>query len=204
MCGAGGTVTGKSLEKGRTTMTSTATTITTTTMRPSTTRRSALLALLTALLTVVALAGVTTLPADAAAHSAATTVAGPVTSPATTSANHNLHFQNFYRDTVYVTLMYRDFSRSCDAYGGWATKGWWSLNRGEDAYVWDTTNRYIYWYAETADRKVHWSDASPRTDVSNKAFESCYLIDNPDWRNVGLRKIDLGTGSGVYTQGIWP
>jgi uncharacterized membrane protein len=167
----------------------------------STTRRSARRALLTALLTLVALTGMTALPVDAAVRPAATSA-----QPAATTGNYYLHFRNLYKDSVSVAIMYRDDSGNCDGYGGWATRGWWNMvNRGDDVQVLTTPHRYVYYYAYSWDGSDVWTADSPRTDVDKShRFDSCYLINKAGWVNVGMRRIDMGPDPRTYTYSLLP
>jgi len=113
-----------------------------------------------------------------------------------------LHFHNYFRSPVYIAITYLDESGACDDYGGWATKGWWKLDRGQEAYVVSTRNRNVGWYAESENRTVTWSGTYTSIHVPDTAFDSCLNISFPGWRQIGMRKLSMDSGYGVYTQRI--
>lgn len=95
--------------------------------------------------------------------------------------------------------MYRDYSGTCDEYGGWATKGWWTLSPGQVKHVVNTKNRYVYWYAKSANGR-EWTGDDHHMYVDPKApFESCRDIGVSSWDYVGLRTTHVGSNVGTHT-----
>jgi len=161
-------------------------------------RRAPLLAALTALL-CMALALITV---PASAGTVATKSPAPVVEPAGPQAltAFQLHFHNYYGSTVSIALMYRDYTGTCDQYGGWATRGWWNVATDEDKYVLNTKNRYVYYYAYSWDGKVKWESDDHHMYVDpKKAFHSCRDIGTSTWDYVGLDEINMGPTYKVYT-----
>jgi len=122
---------------------------------------------------------------------------------AQSSNSFQLHFHNYYSQTVSVAIMYRDYSGSCDNYGGWATKGWWNIEPGGDRYVLNTTNRHVYFYAHTPNNRVTWTSPDYHMYVTNSAFNSCRDIGTSTWDYVGLRHINMGSTFAQYTYPLY-
>ena len=160
-------------------------------------------------LLVVLLTVVTVLSTPAFSAGATTAIQGaPTPTQVQTSSqpaamdHFELHFRNYFRSPVYVAIAYLDASGGCDDYGGWATRGWWKLNRGQEVYVVSTKNRKVAWYAESENRTVTWSGTYTSIYVDSKAFDSCLKISPAGWRRVGMRQIDMGPVFRVFTQRI--
>ncbi|MFL5533188.1 MAG: DUF1036 domain-containing protein [Gemmatimonadales bacterium] len=122
---------------------------------------------------------------------------------AQSSNSFQLHFHNYYSQTVSVAIMYRDYSGSCDNYGGWATKGWWNIEPGGDRYVLNTTNRHVYFYAHTPNNRVKWTSPDYHMYVTNSAFNSCRDLGTSTWDYVGLRHINMGSTFAQYTYPLY-
>ncbi|WP_267594643.1 DUF1036 domain-containing protein [Carbonactinospora thermoautotrophica] len=154
------------------------------------------------LVTMVGITTATAAPASAAAPQHRLTVTDQRQQPQlTTQRTHNeLRFRNYYKSPVYVALMYRDYSGGCDDYGGWATKGWWKVDRGETVHVLNTKNRHVYFYAKSAGGQAVWSGNSSYMYVNDSsAFNSCKDIGSTAWRRVGLRHVNMGESFTVHT-----
>ncbi|MEH1017256.1 DUF1036 domain-containing protein [Micromonospora sp. CPCC 206060] len=104
-----------------------------------------------------------------------------------------LHFRNSYGPRIWVAIMYYD--TGCNAYGSpWATRGWWAIDHGGQAYVLDTNNRYAYYYAEAADGAV-WTGQYGPIYVPQAAFNLCENIGQTGARIVGLREVYIPSDS---------
>jgi uncharacterized membrane protein len=169
-------------------------------LRPFATWRSAILAAAATLLALVAAMTTTMLPAHAAEHMQGTSDVMVTGQPMSSSGQFGLQFRNYYQSTVNVAVMYRDFSGACDDYGGWATAGWWQVARGETVHVLNTTNRYVYFYADAEDGTT-WTDedASIYVPANGDEFDSCRDIGSTASERVGLDEIDMGSTFATYT-----
>jgi uncharacterized membrane protein len=158
------------------------------------------LSLLVSLLTMVAMATATTTSASAAAQHAATVHV----QPAAASDQYELHFKTTYtKSPVDIALLYKDYSGTCDNYGGWATEGWWHVSwdsgRG-DVHPLNTPNRYVAYYARSSDGKETWAGTDSHMYVNlEDPFSSCLNIRSSTWTYVGLKTIDMGPNPRVYT-----
>ena len=102
-----------------------------------------------------------------------------------------LHFRNETASEVWVAVMFYS-PDACAEYGNWGTRGWWAMQPGGEAYALDTDNRYVYFYAESADGAV-WSGPYGNVYVDQQAFDSCLGIgDNKqNTQIVGMQQIDM-------------
>ena len=169
-------------------------------LRPSTTWRSAVLAVAAVLIAVMAAITTTIAPARAGEQLRGTSDV-VVTAQQVSGAGHfDLRFRNYYQSTVDVAVMYRDFSGACDDYGGWATAGWWQVARGQTVHVLNTTNRYVYFYADAPDG-TSWSGGAGQMYVpaNGDEFQSCRDIGSTASERVGLQRVDMGTTFSTHT-----
>jgi len=163
----------------------------------STLLQGALLALLGLILSAF------TLPASAQPVVSGLAASTPQVVAAKSSDSYQLHFHNYYSQTVSVAIMYRDYSGACDNDGGWATKGWWNIEPGGDRYVLNTKNRHVYFYAHTPSNDVVWTGTNHHMYVKNQAFRSCRDIGASTWDYVGLRHINMGSTFTSYTYPLY-
>lgn len=104
---------------------------------------------------------------------------------------HIVGFQNSYPSKVWVAIMYYS-PASCRELGDWRTEGWWGLDPGTGAWVVDTSNRYLAFYAE-ADDGVVWNGPYGPVRLYWNAFSACWLtLQSPVYETVGMRGVDLG------------
>jgi len=82
---------------------------------------------------------------------------------------------------VWVAVCFRNKHKKSGVYF-WATKGWWKVKPGEKAYLVNTMNRHIYFYAYNKDRK--WS-GNKKVRVHNGVMTG--------------EEMDLGRGEEYYT-----
>lgn len=59
---------------------------------------------------------------------------------------------------------------------GWCTRAWFELAAGEDKYVLDTGNRYIYFYAYTTDSEIVWRGHGDEPWCDTSSGEPCTSI----------------------------
>jgi len=164
-------------------------------------RRLGILAALVSLLFVVGTTTATAAPAGAATSQSYRTETDQIRQP----SSYQLHFHNYYKSTVSIALMYKDYSGKCRYYGGWATAGWSNVGWDDDAYVLSTRNRYVYYYAYSWDGAAKWSGDAAYIYVRTQAFKSCRDIEHASpWYQVGLKEIDMGPGFKVYTVNLTP
>jgi hypothetical protein len=98
-------------------------------------------------------------------------------------------FQNSYPSTVWIMALYLDYA-DCTGYGNWMIKGWWKLDPGQQANVFDTTNRYSGFYAEAADGS-YWAGPYGPYLVTKEGMSLCYAFKPaPPNFTVGMRLID--------------
>jgi uncharacterized membrane protein len=107
-----------------------------------------------------------------------------------------LAFCNGYTEELWVTYMFYS-PDTCGGEGGdWQAIGWFPVAPAQCTTVYgdslgDVNNRYWCFYAENADRSVIW--AGPyQVDVTQQAFNHCYLIGNTQSHVVGFRLFDVG------------
>lgn len=159
---------------------------------------------LVVLATVVTVIGASILPAGATIARQGATAPTPVQTSGQPAAldHYELHFHNYFRSPVTLAIVYLDASGGCQDYGGWATKGWWTIGRNQDVYVLSTHNRNVGWYAESENRSVTWSGTYTSISVPQTAFDSCLNISFPGWRKIGMRQFSMPPVYGVYTARI--
>lgn len=160
--------------------------------------------MLIGLLCIAAVTTATTSPADAAKRQTpAASQRQPAAAPAALGY-YQLYFHNRTRYSVDVALMFRDYSQTCNDYGGWATAGWWTVRPGAYAYVLNTRNRYVYYYARSGNG-TKWTGTDHHMYVDpGKRFRSCRDIGTSTWSRVGLRTIHLGPSFNVHTVHLNP
>ena len=106
-----------------------------------------------------------------------------------------LAFSNGYTSKVWVTIMFWS-PDTCGQYGNWQTIGWYGIDPGNSADVYDNDledlSRYWYFYAKAADGAEWGGDFGP-IYVYHGAFNSCLNIGSTAaYATVGLREIDVG------------
>jgi hypothetical protein len=85
---------------------------------------------------------------------------------------------------------------ACREHGNWATAGWWSLQPGEQFYLFSTNNRYAAFYAD-ADDGAFWAGEYGPVYVYYDPFDSCVGIGSTGaYGTVGMRLLDTN-GSDV-------
>jgi uncharacterized membrane protein len=106
-------------------------------------------------------------------------------------------FTNKTTKPVYVAFVRH--SPGCEGGVPWEKKGWWRIDPGQTKTVQGDkiTNRYSYYYAESDDRTLVWTSASPSTCLPQPAFTWCWNTCNnsPTTRTLGLRVVDTGDSS---------
>jgi uncharacterized membrane protein len=108
-----------------------------------------------------------------------------------------LHFRNRYSTRIYVAIMFSN-PGGCGEYGGWGTRGWWTIDPGGEAYVLSSGNRYAAYYAEAADGAV-WGGPYGPIYVYPDAFDSCLNIGSTAASAVvGCRLVDMGSNDDYY------
>jgi len=169
-------------------------------LRPLISWRSAVLTVAAILIAVMAAITTTMAPARAGEQLHGTADVVVSAQPMSGSDHFDLKFRNYYQSTVNVAVMYRDFSGGCDDYGGWATAGWWQVPRGQTVHVLNTTNRYVFFYADAADGTT-WTgtDANMYVPANGDEFASCKDIGSTASELVGLDRIDLGSTFSTHT-----
>ena len=99
-----------------------------------------------------------------------------------------LHFRNQYPSRVYVAIAFPN--DACSEYGPpWATKGWWAIDPGGEAYVLEG-QQIATFYAEATDGAI-WTGSQAPVYLPQPAFDSCWGIGNnsPETRVVGMRPV---------------
>jgi len=73
----------------------------------------------------------------------------------TPSSVWTVHVKNDCRYNMQVAAHYLNFNHR------WVTDGWWQLTPGEDAQIFQTRNRFVYFFAETTPHgQFKWSGPS--------------------------------------------
>jgi uncharacterized membrane protein len=105
-----------------------------------------------------------------------------------------LYFRNSYSDRVWVCIMFYS-PNTCNEYGNWGTRGWWGIDPGGRAAVFNGNsdyNRYYAFYAE-ASNGANWSGPYGPVYVYHEPFDSCINIGSTAaYKTVGTRLIDVG------------
>lgn len=103
-------------------------------------------------------------------------------------------WRNNYHTPVWLAVM--DYQPgSCGAYGNWRTQGWWEVQRGSQVHAVNTTNRYVFFYAEGSDG-ARWSGIYGPMYVYRNAFTSCVGIGSTAaYARVGTQLVDLGSNA---------
>jgi uncharacterized membrane protein len=104
-----------------------------------------------------------------------------------------LYFHNGYPSKVWVAIMFYS-PGTCGDYGKWGTRGWWGIDSGGRAAVYngDTDyNRYYAYYAKAADG-AEWTGPYGPVYVYHSAFDSCTGIGSTAaYGTVDMRLIDV-------------
>ncbi len=100
-----------------------------------------------------------------------------------------VHFINGHNRPLAVAVAYAN--DSCTKL--WAVQGWWNIAPGGDVHVLNTTNRYMFFYAESSDRVWAGDAWENHADayVTQKAFNHCIEIGTTTSRIVRMRFLDL-------------
>lgn len=103
-----------------------------------------------------------------------------------------LQFCNSYPSRTWITIEW--YRPNCPDGGDWEKEGWFKLEPGECANVFDQDldeiNAYYYFYAEADDGAV-W--AGPFIDcVPYIAFDWCTDTCNSESRDLGYREFNIG------------
>ncbi len=106
-----------------------------------------------------------------------------------------LAFSNGYPTKVWVAIMFLSPETCGGEGGGWETMGWWGIDPGNSADVYDNDvedlNQYFYFYAKAADGAQWAGDYGP-VYVYHRAFDSCVNIGSTEaYGIVGMREIDV-------------
>ena len=102
-----------------------------------------------------------------------------------------LYFHNRTDERVWLSIAFLDRGR-CGDDGGWGTRGWYFLKPDDDAFVLDTDNNYVYFYAHSESGLI-WDGPYGDVFVHRRAFDSCIDIgdNDPDTRIVHMHEIYL-------------
>jgi uncharacterized membrane protein len=105
-----------------------------------------------------------------------------------------LTFQNNHSSRVWVAIMFLS-PDTCGQDGNWQTIGWYGIDPGNSADVYDNDledlNRYFFYYAKAADGAT-WSGNWGNVYLYHHAFNSCINIGSTDaYAVVGMRLIDV-------------
>jgi uncharacterized membrane protein len=119
----------------------------------------------------------------------------------------SLKFGNSFTQDVWLFYVFH----SPDDCGGegrdWQGIGWFHAAVGETVTVYsndldDVHNRYWYFYAESGDGQSFWA-GEPAFFAGDDAFNHCIGEGRSDWRQYGLRIIDVGDNDD-YTVTLTP
>ena len=107
-----------------------------------------------------------------------------------------LAFCNHYSERVWVAYMFWSPDACGGGGGNWQTIGWLGIEPGSCATVYandldDVNNRYWYFYAQNDDQSGEWS-GDIEVGVTDRAFNHCLNIGEPDERAVFYRLLDVG------------
>lgn len=100
-----------------------------------------------------------------------------------------LHFSNQYGHRLWVCISFHS-PTTCGALGDWGTRGWWTIDPGQSAYVLDTGNSRAYFYAE-ADDGAFWAGSDWAIHAPQTAFDSCLWNARIGDRYLGMRPVDI-------------
>ncbi|QDE84551.1 hypothetical protein BHS07_25015 [Myxococcus xanthus] len=115
-------------------------------------------------------------------------------------SSFQLHFRNSYGLRIWVCISFYD-PVNCGALGQWGTRGWWTIDHGQSAYVLNTTHRQAYYYAE-ASNGAFWAGSTHAIYAPQTAFNSCLWNQRIGDRYLGMRPVNIS--SDVYTVNLTP
>lgn len=107
--------------------------------------------------------------------------------------------ENLHNETVFIAFHYMDLN------GKWVTEGWWDYQPYEvsnpDIY---TSNRYVYYFATTKDKKIIWDGEGEKGAtnqlISGETFVRLSKDDNLDYllnvETVSFQRIDMKNKDG--------
>ncbi|WP_237078621.1 DUF1036 domain-containing protein [Myxococcus xanthus] len=114
------------------------------------------------------------------------------------ASSFQLHFRNSYGHRIWICISFYDPAR-CGAWGVWGTRGWWTIDNGQSAYVLNTTHRQAYFYAEAANG-AFWAGDTHAIHAPQTAFDSCLWNQRIGDRYLGMRPVYIS--GDVYTQNL--
>lgn len=101
-----------------------------------------------------------------------------------------LYFRNDTPIRIWIAVMHYS-PETCREYGNWATIGWFEFAPGEQAWVIETNNNWVAFYAESEAGHV-WSGEAGPMYVYQDAFDSCINIGSTAADVVGVEPIWMG------------
>ena len=111
-----------------------------------------------------------------------------------------VRFHNSYSKRVFVAIK-RFNAAMCGEYGGWETKGWWSLQPGETKTVTTTDDDVagVYFYAKAEDGSYVWQGNGNEyygpTEVNDGFMDWCRFRRPADTHTVQMRQVKLPAAS---------
>jgi hypothetical protein len=127
------------------------------------------------------------------------------------AGTHNVQFHNRYWSTVSVAVLFYA-PNSCGGEGGnWRTTGWYNLAPGETRQLLTMNggSSVFAFYAKSADGKYVWPGQQQSGLVEvyvhpTAAFDHCLNLGSTSWEVVNMKPVDVGTGSGTFTEHLNP
>jgi hypothetical protein len=122
-----------------------------------------------------------------------------------------VQFHNRYWSTVSVAILFYA-PNSCGGEGGnWRTTGWYNLAPGETRQLLTMNggSSVFAFYAKSADGRYVWPGQQQSGLVGvyvhpTAAFDHCLNLGSTAWRRVNMKPVDVGTGSGIFTEHLNP
>ncbi|WP_426749158.1 hypothetical protein [Myxococcus sp. Y35] len=112
-------------------------------------------------------------------------------------ASFQVHFYNNFNARIWICISFED-PANCSAWGGWGTRGWWSVDPGQSVYVLNTTYPEVCFYAETGTGWV-WTAEDHHIFAPQTAFSSCLWNQRIGDRYLGMRRRGLVEGPNTFT-----
>lgn len=107
-----------------------------------------------------------------------------------------VYFRNDTPVRIWIAVAHYSPDTCGGEYGNWATIGWFHFAPGQQAWVLETNNLNVYFYAESETGDT-WSGRFGPMYVYDDAFDSCINIGSTAAEPVGLQHLRMLNGDTV-------
>jgi uncharacterized membrane protein len=106
----------------------------------------------------------------------------------------SLYFENSYSATATISVCVLYYNTGCP--NPWTKIGWYNVAPGQTVQMWDgdvsSVNEYWYFWAQATDGSV-WAGSAVFAEVTDAAFNQCWLDNSGDSFTVGMLEIDVNS-----------